>query len=336
MKSSDVNSWILFVSKDDIRDFTLSMPSWGWLHKLHSYFYSFLKLRHLALHSCVFKPPATFRGFSTLVSLKFSKVVLVADTFSSFISSCPLLRILNLRVCTSFECLEIDAPSLEDFSFYGTCKILCFKNTPLLAKANIFYHDMVGNVENFVEGETCNLMKVFGGLPRIEVLHLNSYFLESMAADDMRERLPIELKCLKTLDLACNCFEKVDVVAFVLWLIRSSPNLRRLAVAALTNEDAAVEPVVNFFRAQDCSSCSFNKLGEVVMEIYSGTESELEFAKYLLATSSVLETMHIWPNEEDGLNGFKILKELVRLRRASPKAEIVYHDQCNSSPDNLY
>lgn len=136
---------------------------------------------------------------------------------------------------------------------------------------------------------------------------------------------------------------KGPMLGFVLYIkdiessdvTRSSPNLQQLFIIGSVEKDDVVGPVVNSFRTPDCSNCSFNQLRKVTMIMYCGTEPELEFAKFLLANSMALETMHIWPNEADEPHGFKMLKELVQLRCASPKAKIIYggdKEPCISIP----
>ncbi|KAF5751978.1 F-box/FBD/LRR-repeat protein [Tripterygium wilfordii] len=63
------------------------------------------------------------------------------------------------------------------------------------------------------------------------------------------------------------------------------------------------------------------------MEVFWGTLPELEFLKYLLAKSLVLEKIIIHPPQKtDAEKKLKILKDILRLCRASPRAEIIYLD----------
>ncbi len=56
----------------------------------------------------------------------------------------------------------------------------------------------------------------------------------------------------------------------------------------------------------------------------SGVKSELDFINFLLSNSPVLERMTVNPASNDG--GWELLKELLRFRRASVRAEIIYLD----------
>lgn len=57
----------------------------------------------------------------------------------------------------------------------------------------------------------------------------------------------------------------------------------------------------------------------------SGIGPELDFVKFLLANSPVLERLTVKPESADG-GVVPLLKELLRYRRASIHAEVVYAD----------
>lgn len=61
------------------------------------------------------------------------------------------------------------------------------------------------------------------------------------------------------------------------------------------------------------------------MEEISNFEPELEFIKFILASSPSLEEMEVLRSEDTvGEDERKMWKELMRFRRASPKAEVIY------------
>ncbi|CAK7327898.1 unnamed protein product [Dovyalis caffra] len=115
-------------------------------------------------------------------------------------------------------------------------------------------------------------------------------------------------------------------------IVSSVPAVEKLSaeqhfLKANTKTEAAMEPVLEYMRVQDFSDCSLNRLREVKMQLISGVQSELEFMKLLLAKSTMLEKLEILPTKENSTNGgFQILRELIRFRRASAKAEIIYLD----------
>ena len=79
---------------------------------------------------------------------------------------------------------------------------------------------------------------------------------------------------------------------------------------------------------EDYENCPFNQLRFVKIAGISGLRQELNFIKFLLANSPVLEKMTVKPGSTDG--GWELLKELMkellRFRRASVQAQIIYLD----------
>lgn len=75
---------------------------------------------------------------------------------------------------------------------------------------------------------------------------------------------------------------------------------------------------------ENFSSVPFNRLRLIRIVGISGIRQELDFIIYLLANAPVLERMTVKPASMD--SGWELLKELVRFRRASTLAEIVYLD----------
>lgn len=75
---------------------------------------------------------------------------------------------------------------------------------------------------------------------------------------------------------------------------------------------------------ENYQNCMFNQLRNVKIAGISGLKQELNFINFLLANSPVLERMTVKPASVDG--AWEMLKELLRFRRASVQAEVVYID----------
>lgn len=79
------------------------------------------------------------------------------------------------------------------------------------------------------------------------------------------------------------------------------------------------------FWENECPSGSMlNQLKVVKLTEMSGVPHEMEFIKFLLGCSPVLEIMSIIPCVYDMENQWKMLIELVKFRRASTRAEIIF------------
>lgn len=75
---------------------------------------------------------------------------------------------------------------------------------------------------------------------------------------------------------------------------------------------------------EDYNNCYFNQLRFVKIAGILGVARELNFINFLLANSPILERMTVKPASQDG--GWELLKELLRFRRSSVHAEIIYLD----------
>uniref|UniRef100_A0A5B6ZHD4 F-box domain-containing protein n=1 Tax=Davidia involucrata TaxID=16924 RepID=A0A5B6ZHD4_DAVIN len=323
---SEIDQFILVVSRNGVQEFTLRIWN-GEHHKLPLSFFSCLLLTHLNLRTCVFEPPPTFEGFSRLTSLVFYEVLISADTLASLISSCPLLDQLSLESFAIFDHLEIVARNLTFLHIRANFKTVRFINTPLLAIVSI---DLKVPIDGqvFKEGGTSNMIKLFDSLP-VENLDIGFHYVKSLAAGGIPEGLPTTLDHLKILKLSEICFGEPDEVACVLLLIRSSPNLQKVRIEASTivSPISVTDGVLEFWNVQGDSDVSWNQLREVEMRFISGMKTELEFIKLILAKSPMLESMIIEPHSKEvAKKGLRILKGVIRFRRASPNAEIIYED----------
>ncbi|KAF7124799.1 hypothetical protein RHSIM_Rhsim12G0069300 [Rhododendron simsii] len=317
----DMNNWIFVLLTKNIQDFTFYLLG-GPRHEIPCHFYSFMQLRDLNLDNCVFKPPPTFKGFSRLVNLNFVNVTISSEICGLFISNCLQLERLRLHDCDNFDSLEINAPNLKYFELFGIFESVYLENTPLLAEISVTLGSWIKQplVETGIEW-----VKFFHSLPAIEDMHLDSSILESFDAGNVPERLPCTLNQLKVLVLSDVCYSNLDHVSWALCLLRSSPNLHKLRSSILFNDITPIEDnVIEFLQAQDFSKFSLNRLREVEIRHFSGAKPEIHFVKILLAHSKVLEKMVIL--HEHGMcaeKGFAMLKELIRLPKASLKAEFI-------------
>ncbi|KAH7834789.1 hypothetical protein Vadar_019746 [Vaccinium darrowii] len=305
----DINNWISILLTKNIQEFSFALGG-GLYHEIPRDIYSLLQLRELKLSKCVFNPPSTFKGFSRLVNLNFFRVNISSERCALFISNCPLLRRLRLNHCSDFDSLEINAPNLNFFDFSGIFASVSLENTPLLAEISVTLLSWDTMVKGFEEADS-EWVKFFPSLPAIEVMNLDSSFLESFAANNVPERLPSTLNQLKVLVLSDVCYSNLDHVSWALCLLRSSPNLRKLR-SSILNLSPVQDHVTEFLQAQDFSKFSMNQLREVEIRRFSGAEPEILFVKMLLAHSKVLEKMVILHEQEiSGEKGFAMSKELI-------------------------
>lgn len=317
---TDIDRWILHLSRSPIREFVLEIWK-GQRYKLHSCLFSCQDLIHLELFNCLLKPPSTFGGFKNLKSLDLQHVTMAQDGFENLISSCPLLERLTLMNFDGFTHLKIDAPNLLFFDVGGYFDDISFNNTSNLALISIgLYIDE--KVERTPERNSSNLLKFFAWLPHIRRLEIQSYFLKYLATGDVPGKLLYPCVDLGYLSIRINLDDFAENSA-ALCLLRSSPNLQELEMLARPEVQSPGGDVYNFWEGEQ-KYCCFSQLRVVKISGITGTKPELEFIRFILLASPVLERMAIKPSSAS--EELKITKELLRFRRASVQAEIIYLD----------
>ncbi|XP_050234505.1 F-box/FBD/LRR-repeat protein At1g13570-like [Mercurialis annua] len=289
-------------------------------HRMSSFLFSCVALRHLTLSSCSFPIPLAFQGFVNLISLKLQSVDFDADVFETFISKCPLLETLSIRDCFDIVNLDFDCPNLKFFHFSGSCKAICFRKTSQHLSTVIFD-------ESFVGYEKVEPTEIFESLPVVEHLRFGFDFLVYLRYGGMPKKL--SLGCLRVLDLPDLSFGWTDIISVVLCLIVSSPNLEKLELGAESADDDNSSLAKELLEVQDFLDNALKKLRVVKMNFAHTVpiKSELQFIKFLLRESVVLEKIFIQPANRTAAEGaLKIVKKIRRFQRSSKKAKIVYLD----------
>ncbi|KAK9941792.1 hypothetical protein M0R45_007486 [Rubus argutus] len=147
------------------------------------------------------------------------------------------------------------------------------------------------------------------------------------------EKLPKPCPYLRVLSIDI-CFDDPDVIPTALCLLRSSPVLQELEIfmdsrKKLTRRQAVAEEVKSFC-LNDNYNCTFSQLRLVKMTEISGVKAELEFIRFLLLSSPVLERMTVQPSrpvKPASVDGFsELVKELLQFKRDSKRAEIILLD----------
>ncbi|XP_004292705.1 PREDICTED: F-box/FBD/LRR-repeat protein At1g13570-like [Fragaria vesca subsp. vesca] len=326
----DIDGWILYLSRNHpVNDLKLSF-SVRKRYKMPSCMFSCQDIIHLNLTGCLLKPPSTFEGFRSLRSLHFEDVILNQDVFDHMILSCNLLERLTLKDCGGFTQLKIDAPNLLILHCSGVCKD--FSTVNALQLAYVYIDLFIPQVHH----NSSNVLKFFHffvSLPMVEGLHISWSFLNYLAAGAL-PKLHKPCLHLKFLDISMF-FDYMEEVSIALCLLSSSPALEILNMEAMGCHNQADVGVVKSWLYKN-RICSFTKLRFVKIQRISGVEAQLDFIRFLLISSPVLETMTVVflplePNAADEnpdlavhQHYLDVVTKLLRFRRASPNLEIIY------------
>ncbi|XP_052200547.1 F-box/FBD/LRR-repeat protein At1g13570 [Diospyros lotus] len=321
--SPDIDQWLLFLSRKDVKELVLELGDGEWF-RAPSCLFSFRKLTRLDLIRCELDPPPSFKGFPCLKYLNLQQVLVAPDVLESLISSCPLLESLTLSYFDSLV-LSIHAPNLKYLSLEGEFKDICLENTPLLLAISVamYMTDDIG--ELFEQSSSCNFDKFLGGVPQLERLTGHIYFTKYLSIGNDLGKLPITYHHLKIIELYQVSFDDMKEILVILRLIMNSPCLQELQISDSSNLSVALEPPdLGFWEEESPCDHKFRLLKTVKITDMSGVPHEMEFIKFLLESSPVLETMNIVPSVNATDGKFNTLVELLRFRRASAQAEIIF------------
>lgn len=322
IKCSDIDHWILSLSKKNVQEFTLHICSHNRYH-LPSHFFTFKQLKHLKVDQCFFHPPPGFKGFENLINLDLQQVTFVPAILNNLISKCPLLETLRLNGCTNFDTLEIDAVNLKCFYFEGTSKSICFKNAPMLKKLTVCLKSSVSRNASPV---CSNLTRFFGYMPCLMELDISGFLLEYLTMGGLPENHLTALSNVKSFSIQRMLFRNVEEVSIVIYLITSCPKLQKLTIE-FGQMDYAVEPVVQYLRDQSSLSGIMKLLQRVHMSMFSGFEMEMEFVRLILASAPILEKISIWNYSNLLLRpGREMMDEMKQFYQASPNIEFIFDE----------
>lgn len=172
--SPDIDQWLLFISRKDVKELVLELGEGEWFRAPSSVF-SCKNLSRLELVRCELNPPPDFKGFLFLKYLILQQVLIPPDDIECLISSCPLLESLTLSYFDSLE-LTVRAPNLKYLILEGEFKDLCLVNTPLLVAISVAMYMTDDIAEHFEQSSSCNFDKLLGGVPKLERLIGHIYF----------------------------------------------------------------------------------------------------------------------------------------------------------------
>ncbi|CAN0899823.1 F-box/FBD/LRR-repeat protein At1g13570 [Linum grandiflorum] len=319
MPSGEIDQFILYLSGRGIQEFTLCAPRSDYrFDVLLSSLYSAPDLRYLKLKFCTLtKPPSWFLGHNKLTYLELKGVVLPDNFFESFVPGCPLLEALRVTHCDGPDKLEIVAPVLKAFYCQDVVQTLSFKCTPLLSLLLLDVSEL-----------KTNILALLASLPAIEEFTVN---FENLFNIGESNHVTSSFQTIKRLCVDDVFLNSIENARRLVSLIMCLPNLQRLTIQLETygqnyqDEDAIDIPSI-LETAENChgSDC-FQQLREFTIEGILGTNLELEFVRFALATGPVLRTVCILPSHRlCSKRERKFMKQVMQLKRVSKEAEVKY------------
>ncbi|XP_058183589.1 F-box/FBD/LRR-repeat protein At1g13570-like isoform X2 [Rhododendron vialii] len=238
---SDIDHWILFLSRNGIKDFTLD-NSTNTPYEMHSCIYSCRELTRLKLINCIVKPPRELSGFQNVVELHFKSVAFGKNMLRTLLSRSGLLEMLIIYGCSGIGHLNIHARNLELLVLNRNNGIesLSFVDTPKLWWCSI---SLGMKMESLLRSKTPSSLDFLVDLPRVSILHLDSFFLQFCPTTNTFEELVVnyleapacmdqsEQTLAKLISVKINCLKGLKPqLLLIKLLLACSPKLETLFV----------------------------------------------------------------------------------------------------------
>ncbi|KAH9602090.1 hypothetical protein KSS87_009721 [Heliosperma pusillum] len=309
-KNASLSQWLSLLSRICPRKIVLINWAGKWSHLviMPSYIFHCTELMKLKLQCFVLNaPPFDFKGFPRLkrLELLFMKFNNGIDMIWSFIAKCPCLVFLRLENCLGMDILDIDAPSLEKLIIRGTFDSLRLKKIPRLIDVSLCStKSEMSDTETTVA--TINSLA-------------SSYELQCLTIEGgINKPLSVAFNHLVKLCLSDLSITDADVFCFTLGMLQSCPFIKDLEISIISADDA-VEHKYEYY----INDYKLGRLHKVKITGITGSNAELKLIEYVLATSVVLEKLFFKCEKLDVFSELKVLRQLIRLPRASTKAQFV-------------
>ncbi|MFS7889296.1 putative F-box domain, leucine-rich repeat domain superfamily, F-box-like domain superfamily [Helianthus anomalus] len=298
----DINHWISFLSRNEIKNLTLGKVTSSSLYKLPTHLFSCLGLKHLKLLNCLIHLPTTFHGFPNLLSLELWQIQFEVGKFGEFITRCPVLE--NLKMGVFYDPKSKVKPDeiakLANVKTLSLC--LCIvENTTITSSTTIF--------------------ELLGNLPQLQELDLDFRY-RGVIEGGAKKRFPTAFACLRALKLSRIDLSNGAMLSCVFEIIRQLPNLQTLEIIATSVSNVVPTPAI-------CSpEVDYNTMGPLQLRSVGfidlkGSENEVCLITCLLGCSPFLKRIGIRPHKSLARDKQLMFdSKLLKLQRAYPVVAI--------------
>ncbi|XP_074310430.1 F-box/FBD/LRR-repeat protein At1g13570-like [Silene latifolia] len=318
-KSASLSQWLSLLSRTYPRKIVLInwAKEWSDVVIMPSYIFLCTELINLKLDCFILNaPPFDFKGFPhlkclELLYLKFNNGI---DMLWSLIAKCPCLVFLRLENCLGMDILDIDAPSLEKLIIKGAFDSLRLKKVPRLIDVSLCStKSKMSDTETAVAS-----ISSLASSSELQCIVIEGNLSKFLAAGGINKSLPVAFNHLQNLCLTGLILTDTDVFCFTLGMIQSGPFMKNLEISMTSTTDVVpdkYEYPINDYK--------LGRLRTVKIMGITGSNAELKLIEYVLAISLVLENLFFKCEKLDAASELKVLRQLIRLPRASAKAQFI-------------
>ncbi|XP_074313102.1 F-box/FBD/LRR-repeat protein At1g13570-like isoform X2 [Silene latifolia] len=290
---------------------------WSNLVIMPSYIFHCNELVKLKLQCFVLNaPPFDFKGFPhlkllELYSIKFNNGI---DMLWSLIAKCPCLAFLWLEHCLGMDILDIDASSLKQLVIIGRFGSLRLKNVPRLT--GVLLRSTKSEMSD-TETAVASINSLASSC-ELQCLVIEGNLSKFLAAGGINKSLPVAFNHLDKLCLTDLILTDTDVFCFTLGMVQSCPFIKDLEISIISTTDGVQDKY-----EYHIDDYKLGRLHKVKITGITGTNAELKLIEYVLAISVVLENLFFKCEKLDAVSELRVLRQLIRLPRASTKAQFV-------------
>nr|GEU30625.1 hypothetical protein [Tanacetum cinerariifolium] len=148
--------------------------------------------------------------------------------------------------------------------------------------------------DNIPANDNSTIFELFESLPLIQNRSITSSFIEYFADDVVLQVLPTALIRLKYCYLSDICFLDSPRLPFLLLIIRSFPNLKKLKISFMSElAKVYTQAEIDAVKPQDYSDIRLEHLNKLKIINLSNFKPKMVFLKHILANSPVLKKASI-------------------------------------------
>ncbi|XP_020270500.1 F-box protein At2g39490-like [Asparagus officinalis] len=254
--------------------------------------------------------PHHYKNFSSLEILKLDGVNLTDTTFRILVSSCKILRTLDVRRCPDLKRVVVIGSKIETLTVVGCDKV---KEVAVRSKILKKFHFKGWFAEEFAFKGVEELEDVFmasngpdlgppasnwavavRGLPRVRVLTLCSASLQHIMTSDPNVIWKFEsLQFLKELQLRMFCLSEENLMdIYNFFKLCYCPNLEKLFIRLPNKKnDPYMENPLQIMMSEAPILCDLANLKTIKVKRFSGGRYEMQLVNFLLANCRNLESL---------------------------------------------
>lgn len=334
----DIDLWLSLLSRRGVKVLTLE-NSVSTPYILPSCVFSNSDLTNLSISNCILKTTKSLVSNSDLTKMNISGFIfkskkyftalnkleslnLVNINLSSLVLVTPVLSSLTLNSCRGTRDFVISAPRLVSLTLTDNDDLVL---SPFLTCSNVesaYISSVNKKLEHHGDSESINMMKLLSCWPKISKFLLDGSSLKYLTTGTVPKEFPCMLSLRRFVPFYINL--NLDQIPWVLCVLQNSPVLHKFEIwfnKGVTNDLG----LVNYLEEQNITNQRMEQLRVVKMKYFRASKAEVLFTKLLLRSAPSLEQMLVEEDDNlDPIERLRISKELMRLRRASTNAEIIF------------